>query len=107
MAVKIMEENDIQVTNILSQTCCGALQHHAGESDQTLELAMKNIQEYEKYDFDFILNTIDGCGPLSQSMTNCLCGEQIGMREQKHLLKSERYFPNHDNGRYELYQRST
>lgn len=62
MAIQIMKENNVQVTNIDGQTCCGALQHHSGETGQTLELAMKNIEAYEKYDFDYIVNTIGGCG---------------------------------------------
>ncbi|WP_017549702.1 (Fe-S)-binding protein [Salinicoccus carnicancri] len=62
LAVKIMQKNNIQVTNIPGQTCCGALQHHTGESEETLKLAMENIEAYEKYDFDYIVNTIGGCG---------------------------------------------
>ncbi|WP_092983848.1 (Fe-S)-binding protein [Lacicoccus qingdaonensis] len=62
LAVKIMEKHDVQVTNIKKQTCCGALQHHAGEHDMTVVQAMKNIEAYEKYDFDYIVNTIGGCG---------------------------------------------
>lgn len=62
LAVKIMQKNYIQVTNIKSQGCCGALQHHAGEHDLTVTQAKKNIEAYEKYDFDYIVNTIGGCG---------------------------------------------
>lgn len=62
LAIKIMEAHDLQVTNIKNQTCCGALQHHSGEHDNTVVQAMKNIEAYEKYNFDFIVNTIGGCG---------------------------------------------
>lgn len=62
LAIKIMKKHYVQVTNIPKQSCCGALQHHAGETAQTVELAMKNIAAYEKYDFDYIVNTIGGCG---------------------------------------------
>jgi len=62
LAIKIMKKHYVQVTNIPQQTCCGALQHHAGESAETIELAKVNIQAYEKYDFDYIVNTIGGCG---------------------------------------------
>ncbi|MCK1975911.1 (Fe-S)-binding protein [Jeotgalicoccus huakuii] len=62
LAIKIMQKNYVQVTNIPNQTCCGALQHHAGESKDTIELAKKNIEAFEKYDFDYIVNTIGGCG---------------------------------------------
>src|SRR5699024_11607029 len=49
LAIKIMKKHYVQVTNIPKQGCCGALQHHAGETAQTVELAMKNIAAYEKY----------------------------------------------------------
>ena len=62
LAIKIMKKHYVQVTNIPKQTCCGALQHHAGETPQTVELAMQNIKAYEQYDFDYIVNTIGGCG---------------------------------------------
>ncbi|WP_080872944.1 (Fe-S)-binding protein [Oceanobacillus timonensis] len=62
LAVQILTSHDMEVTNIPSQTCCGALQHHAGEHDQTVELAKKNIEAYEAYNFDYIVNTIGGCG---------------------------------------------
>lgn len=62
LAVKIMEAHHVQVTNIKAQTCCGALQHHAGEHDLTVAQAKENIAAYEKYDFDYIVNTIGGCG---------------------------------------------
>src|SRR5699024_10940676 len=62
LAIKIMKKHYVQVTNIPKQGCCGALQYHAGETAQTVELAMKNIAAYEKYDFDYIVNTIGGCG---------------------------------------------
>lgn len=62
LAVKILSRHGMEVTNIPSQACCGALQHHAGEHNQTVELAKKNIEAYEAYDFDYIVNTIGGCG---------------------------------------------
>ncbi|GIO19518.1 putative glycolate oxidase iron-sulfur subunit [Oceanobacillus oncorhynchi subsp. incaldanensis] len=62
LAVNILNGHGMEVTNIPSQTCCGALQHHAGEHNQTVELAKKNIAAYEGYDFDYIVNTIGGCG---------------------------------------------
>ncbi|UEX90419.1 (Fe-S)-binding protein [Staphylococcus ratti] len=62
LAIKIMEQHDIQVMNVAMQTCCGALQHHAGQTAETISLAKRNIETYERYDFDYIVNTIGGCG---------------------------------------------
>ncbi|EJF1343902.1 (Fe-S)-binding protein [Staphylococcus pseudintermedius] len=62
LAMQIMRQHDVHVTNVPQQTCCGALQHHAGETAHTIVLAKENIVAYEQYDFDYIMNTIGGCG---------------------------------------------
>ncbi|WP_323704179.1 (Fe-S)-binding protein [Mammaliicoccus sp. Dog046] len=62
LAIKILEAHDIQVVEISQQTCCGALQHHAGEMDKAKTLAKMNIEALEKYDVDYYVNAIGGCG---------------------------------------------
>src|SRR5699024_668073 len=62
LAIKIMKQHDIEVHEVPNQTCCGALQHHAGETNDTIELAKKNIAAYADTDIDYIVNTIGGCG---------------------------------------------
>ena len=62
LAMYIMEAQGFRVSNIQTQTCCGALQHHAGQTVDTVQLAKQNITAYEQYQFDYIVNTIGGCG---------------------------------------------
>lgn len=62
LAIKIMETHGVAVHQVPSQTCCGALQHHAGETQDTIELAKKNIAAYSDENVDYIVNTIGGCG---------------------------------------------
>lgn len=62
LAIKLLEAGGCEVITIKEQGCCGALQHHAGEKGQAIGLAKKNIEAYEKYDFDYIVNAIGGCG---------------------------------------------
>lgn len=61
-AIKLLEVGGCEVVTIKEQGCCGALQQHAGEKDLAIALAKKNIEAFEKYDFDFIVNSIGGCG---------------------------------------------
>ncbi|RKQ35812.1 (Fe-S)-binding protein [Oceanobacillus halophilus] len=63
-SIKLLQAAGCEVTVIKEQTCCGALQNHAGESNITKELARKNIAAFEKYDFDYIVNSIGGCGAM-------------------------------------------
>lgn len=61
-SIKLLQESGCEVTVIKEQTCCGALQNHSGETEITKKLAKENIQAFEKYDFDYIVNSIGGCG---------------------------------------------
>ncbi|WP_368652519.1 (Fe-S)-binding protein [Ornithinibacillus sp. 4-3] len=62
LAIKLLELAGYEVITIKEQTCCGALQHHAGEHKIAKGLAMKNIEAFEAYQFDYVINTIGGCG---------------------------------------------
>ncbi|MBM7096936.1 (Fe-S)-binding protein [Bacillus sp. H-16] len=44
------------------QTCCGALHAHSGEGDSAKVLAKRNIEQFEKYDVDYVVNNAGGCG---------------------------------------------
>src|SRR5690625_1691476 len=61
-AIKLLQHGGCEVTVIREQTCCGALQNHNGETEITKRLAKENITAFESYDFDFIVNSIGGCG---------------------------------------------
>lgn len=61
-SIKLLQRAGCEVTVIKEQTCCGALQNHSGETEITKRLAKENIQAFEKYDFDYIVNSIGGCG---------------------------------------------
>ncbi len=62
LSIQLLELAGFHVVTIQEQQCCGALQHHAGEKDLSIELAKHNIEAFEKYNFDYIVNAIGGCG---------------------------------------------
>lgn len=62
LSIKLLEAQGCEVITIKEQGCCGALQHHAGEQTEAIERAKQNIEAYEQYDFDYIVNAIGGCG---------------------------------------------
>ncbi|MGM8365244.1 (Fe-S)-binding protein [Virgibacillus sp. W0181] len=63
-SIKLLQAAGCEVTVIKEQTCCGALQSHSGETEITKKLALENIEAFEKYDFDYIVNSIGGCGAM-------------------------------------------
>ncbi|WP_202080961.1 (Fe-S)-binding protein [Caldalkalibacillus salinus] len=62
LSMKLLQQAGCEVEVIHEQTCCGALQHHSGEGEQAKALAKRNIEAFESYDFDYIVNSIGGCG---------------------------------------------
>lgn len=59
---RVLARNGIEVTVPSEQTCCGALQAHAGARDDSRRLARKNIAALEKLDADAIVVNAAGCG---------------------------------------------
>lgn len=62
LSIKLLAAAGCEVVLIEEQTCCGALHHHSGEKKQAIILAKKNIETFEKYQFDYVINSIGGCG---------------------------------------------
>ena len=63
-SIKLLQLAGCEVTVIKEQTCCGALQSHSGETEITKRLAKENIEAFEKHSFDYIVNSIGGCGAM-------------------------------------------
>ncbi|WP_414042589.1 (Fe-S)-binding protein [Macrococcus sp. EM39E] len=61
-AIEILERHNIEVITLPNEICCGALQNHAGYSEDAKQLAIKNIEMFEKIECDYIVNAIGGCG---------------------------------------------
>jgi len=45
-----------------TQTCCGALHYHKGDSTQAAELARQNHQAFAELEIEAIISTASGCG---------------------------------------------
>ncbi len=59
---RVLARNGIEVTVPQEQTCCGALQAHAGAREDSRRLARRNIAALEKLDADAIVVNAAGCG---------------------------------------------
>lgn len=59
--IRVLVANGFQVV-IPSQACCGALAHHAGETDIARELAGKNLAAMDPESYEAVLFNSAGCG---------------------------------------------
>ncbi|WP_428912086.1 (Fe-S)-binding protein [Niallia sp. Krafla_26] len=64
LSMKLLSEVGCQVVVFPNQTCCGALQAHAGEMTEARHLAKQNILAFEQIKADFIVNNAGGCGAM-------------------------------------------
>ncbi|KAF0817795.1 putative glycolate dehydrogenase, 2-subunit type, iron-sulfur subunit GlcF [Bacillus sp. ZZV12-4809] len=61
-SINLLSKAGFDVVTPRSQVCCGALHHHSGRKDKTIELAKANIQAFEEADVDYIITNAGGCG---------------------------------------------
>jgi glycolate oxidase iron-sulfur subunit len=67
-AVSLLTRHGIEVVLVAQEQCCGALIHHLGHDESTLEYARANIRAWEKEiageGLDAIVVTTSGCGTV-------------------------------------------
>ncbi|KIL52854.1 hypothetical protein KR50_01830 [Jeotgalibacillus campisalis] len=60
--IKLLQMAGCEVHIPSDQGCCGALHGHAGEKDQAIEMAKRNISAFESMEADYIVLNAGGCG---------------------------------------------
>ncbi len=65
-----------EVYNPQGQVCCGSLPGHNGDFEAARKLARKNIDVYEKLDYDFLIVNSSGCGAFMKEYGNLLKDDQ-------------------------------
>lgn len=60
--IKLLTKCGFDVVIPRQQTCCGALHHHNGKKETTIELAKENIRAFEEVNADYIVSNAGGCG---------------------------------------------
>ncbi|WP_053362992.1 (Fe-S)-binding protein [Bacillus sp. FJAT-27251] len=61
-SIKLLSKTGFDVVTPQAQKCCGALHHHSGKKEKTIELAKANIEAFEAADVDYIITNAGGCG---------------------------------------------
>lgn len=61
---RVLQRNGCDVIIPRSQTCCGAIHFHAGQSDAARQLADQNFAAFGKENLDAIIVNVAGCGAM-------------------------------------------
>ena len=60
--IDVLKECGCKIVTPKDQVCCGSLMGHNGDLEFALKLARKNIDEFEKQDYDYLISNSAGCG---------------------------------------------
>lgn len=63
-AVRVLAANGARVIAPHRQTCCGALQAHAGDIGSARALARRNLRAINPKEYDAIILAVSGCGAM-------------------------------------------
>lgn len=73
--IELLTRHGIAVTVPKNQTCCGALDWHAGAADRARTHARQNIEAFPT-DLDAIISNAAGCGSALHQYPSMLAGEE-------------------------------
>ncbi len=60
--VELLNKIGAVVISPVGQACCGSLNAHNGDMETARELAAKNIKEFGRYEYDYLISNSAGCG---------------------------------------------
>jgi glycolate oxidase iron-sulfur subunit len=70
--IDVLKECGCKIITPKDQVCCGSLMGHNGDMEFALNLARKNIDAFEKHDYDYLISNSAGCGAFMKDYAHLL-----------------------------------
>jgi len=70
--IDVLKECGCKIITPKDQVCCGSLMGHNGDMEFALKLARKNIDAFDKHDYDFLISNSAGCGAFMKDYAHLL-----------------------------------
>jgi glycolate oxidase iron-sulfur subunit len=70
--IDVLKECGCKIITPQDQVCCGSLMGHNGDMDFALNLARKNIDAFDKHDYDYLISNSAGCGAFMKDYAHLL-----------------------------------
>ena len=70
--IDVLKESGCKIITPKDQVCCGSLSGHNGDMDFALMLARKNIDAFDKHDYDYLISNSAGCGAFMKDYAHLL-----------------------------------
>jgi len=75
--IDVLSACGCEVFSPKDQVCCGSLHAHNGDIETAKKLAKKNINAFEKYDYQYLLSNSAGCGAFMKEYGNVLKDDKV------------------------------
>lgn len=70
--IDVLKEVGCKIITPKYQVCCGSLMAHNGDMEFALRLARKNIDAFDKHDYDYLISNSAGCGAFMKDYAHLL-----------------------------------
>lgn len=70
--IDVLKEVGCKIITPKDQVCCGSLMAHNGDMEFALKLARKNIDAFDKQDYDYLISNSAGCGAFMKDYAHLL-----------------------------------
>ncbi len=81
--IDVLKECGCKIITPQDQVCCGSLMGHNGDMDFALKLARKNIDAFEKHDYDYLISNSAGCGAFMKDYAHLLEDDSVYAEKAK------------------------
>ena len=70
--IEVLKECGCKIITPRDQVCCGSLSGHNGDMEFALKQARKNIDAFDKHDYDYLISNSAGCGAFMKDYAHLL-----------------------------------
>jgi len=70
--IDVLKECGCKIITPQDQVCCGSLMGHNGDMEFALKHARKNIDAFDKHDYDYLISNSAGCGAFMKDYAHLL-----------------------------------
>ncbi|MFO7526398.1 MAG: (Fe-S)-binding protein [Ignavibacteriaceae bacterium] len=81
--IDVLKHCGCKIITPKDQECCGSLSGHNGDMEFALKLARKNIDAFDKQDYDFLISNSAGCGAFMKDYAHLLENDPAYARKAK------------------------
>ena len=81
--IDVLKECGCKIITPQDQVCCGSLMGHNGDMEFALKLARKNIDAFEKHDYDYLISNSAGCGAFMKDYAHLLEDDPVYAEKAK------------------------